>query len=194
MLLDVGRKANLVGFDQKEIFVAGDKYVPVPVDEYAAPSLKFIEDELIREVLNHAAKDPTSLAAMVQYFWNSLLTKDSKKVLASSSDPTEPIRAIVLAVSAEKANYKLDDEKSRIEQEERAKEWAKGAPERERREREQERVRIEEHNKFLATLQAYADEHGGCVRVRMFANHFLRNLKPEAAASLVKMGAAEYWL
>ncbi|MGB7435075.1 MAG: hypothetical protein WBR26_02425 [Candidatus Acidiferrum sp.] len=184
VLLDTGRKARRVGFDDKEIAVTGEKYVPVPVDKWAPSTLPFIGDMFMPEISEHAAKDPSSVAAMVKYFWDSLRIVDGKKVLTSPSDPVEPIKAILLAAAAETIdiNRIFADSERRISEERELKQKA---------DEERERVRLAKREALLGAMRAYNEEHG-YVLIRMLSNNFQRKLTFKAAVSLIDLHAAEF--
>ena len=185
VLLDSGRKAALVGFDAKEIKVTGDKYIPVDVNLWAPSILAFIQDIFLREIFEHAAKDPTSVAAMVKYFWDSLRIMDGKKVLTSPSDPGEPIKAIVLALASERIDRdRVNAEFNRLQTDER--------DAKKKQAEERERERLQKRNALLKEMRKYEREHG-YVRVRILSNHFVRQLQYTAAMSLIDMRAAEFY-
>jgi len=207
VLLDAGRKANHVGFDQKEIDVNGDRYIPVDVDLWAPAMLRRIESGgVLTEVLGHSKKDPSSTAAMVVYFWDSLRVVDGEKTLYSATDPIEPIKAVVVALAAEEIHHEQaygESERAavelrRLEEEDRrrAGAWLFGTN---KREKNQARLEVERQEKMarmakekVEDIPTYYKEHG-FVQVRILANHSVRRLSLEAAMSIIyDLRAAEF--
>jgi hypothetical protein len=189
VLFDVSKKVKHVGFDPSEIKVSevsANKFVPVDKGHWAESTLGWVEIEsYLREVLEHAEKDPDSIASMISYYWQGLRLTDGHKTLTRSADRIEPIMAIINALAAEWIACDESMKASDIASAETEARERKAAEER-------ECLRTEKRKARRTLLKQYANEHRGKVRVRNLRTGYILSLPYEGAFSLIELGGGEF--